>query len=104
MMAVLDLTIMSTVALTHCAEFMRARPTAEQLRFSRVWGRTPSATDLLMECFQTSQLKQSCIHENNQQQHNSVIEFGIITFETFPKYSTIEFPSKVFKKLSQTLK
>jgi hypothetical protein len=33
-----------------------------------------------------------------------VIEAGIIISETFPKYSKIELPSKLSKKLSETLK
>jgi hypothetical protein len=44
------------------------------------------------------------LHPRKQQQHNSVIEAGRSTSETFPKYSKIELPSKFSKKLSETLK
>jgi hypothetical protein len=47
---------------------------------------------------------ETVMHPQKQPQHNSVIEFGIITSETSPKYSTIELPSKFSKKLSYTLK
>jgi hypothetical protein len=44
------------------------------------------------------------MHPEKQPQHNSVIERGMSTSETFPKYHTIELPSKFSKKLPETLK
>jgi hypothetical protein len=47
---------------------------------------------------------ETVVHPAKQPQHNSVIEFGIITSETFPKYSKIQLPSKFSNKPPETLK
>jgi hypothetical protein len=47
---------------------------------------------------------ETVLHSAKQPQHNSAIEAGIITSESVPKYTTIELPSKLCKKLSETLK
>jgi hypothetical protein len=67
---------------------------------------SPNAASPIRETLRPSTNRpiETVLHPSKQQEHNSVIEAGMITSEAFPKYSTIELPSEFCKKESEILK